>query len=490
MFKKLIFTIILSIFIFCCIFFICSNNISAQTSTDAIAIRVIPNSEHLSAKNWYKRQGFTGSPQSVIVDGYNGVRDGRTVYVNVSNVDDSGCIYTNIYLISYNQNAERVTMDIFSQIISHWKFNTNITGLGKCVRKSMSICMLDSDCSRDEYCVSKKAKLIRDTKRLEDFSEIKILLENYKEAKEFADAIPGDAKLDLPKNSLVYIYRANSIGSTYDCCGVMESGYGLCAGGMCVGSGICLTGNTALGSLPIINNANLNGWPGEEFNGFVSAIDPGGGSIVDWKIELVSPINSNEWVNAYDWNWDAGFNNFSIENTAIINQRKIHATATGLASYQGLYQVKISVTNDKGLTGSKILDVNSYSHEIEISSIAETVVIGLPPNTFSFLGLDSSHNSLTDIYFQSASLNGMPITTEAELNSHGFSLSGMDILKTTTPVQRTGDYEIVVYVQDPTSQNIKKNISANITITNDRPNLFAVGDQEIAIGNPVSINIG
>src|SRR3989339_130959 len=174
MFKKLIFTIILSIFIFCCIFFICSNNISAQTSTDAIAIRVIPNSEHLSAKNWYKRQGFTGSPQSVIVDGYNGVRDGRTVYVNVSNVDDSGCIYTNIYLISYNQNAERVTMDIFSQIISHWKFNTNITGLGKCVRKSMRICMLDSDCSRDEYCVSKKAKLIRDTKRLEDFSEIKI----------------------------------------------------------------------------------------------------------------------------------------------------------------------------------------------------------------------------------------------------------------------------------------------------------------------------
>src|SRR3989339_15686 len=370
---------------------------------------------------------------------------------------------------------------------------------------------------------------IRDTKRLEDFSEIKILLENYKEvhgyypklnagtylpnnsisvwpswqerfsqevgttipkdpvnklgdcgdarfneitcwdeeAKEFADAIPGDAKLDLPKNSLVYIYRANSIGSTYDCCGVMESGYGLCAGGMCVGSGICLTGNTALGSLPIINNANLNGWPGEEFNGFVSAIDPGGGSIVDWKIELVSPINSNEWVNAYDWNWDAGFNNFSIENTAIINQRKIHATATGLASYQGLYQVKISVTNDKGLTGSKILDVNSYSHEIEISSIAETVVIGLPPNTFSFLGLDSSHNSLTDIYFQSASLNGMPITTEAELNSHGFSLSGMDILKTTTPVQRTGDYEIVVYVQDPTSQNIKNNISGLITGTPD-----------------------
>src|SRR3989339_61663 len=489
MFKKLIFTIILSIFIFCCIFFICSNNISAQTSTDAIAIRVIPNSEHLSAKNWYKRQGFTGSPQSVIVDGYNGVRDGRTVYVNVSNVDDSGCIYTNIYLISYNQNAERVTMDIFSQIISHWKFNTNITGLGKCVRKSMSICMLDSDCSRDEYCVSKKAKLIRDTKRLEDFSEIKILLENYKEVHGYYPKL--NAGTYLPNNSISVWPSwqerfSQEVGTTIPKDPVNKLGD---CGDARFNEITCWDEEAKEFADAIPGDANLDGWPGEEFNGFVSAIDPGGGSIVDWKIELVSPINSNEWVNAYDWNWDAGFNNFSIENTAIINQRKIHATATGLASYQGLYQVKISVTNDKGLTGSKILDVNSYSHEIEISSIAETVVIGLPPNTFSFLGLDSSHNSLTDIYFQSASLNGMPITTEAELNSHGFSLSGMDILKTTTPVQRTGDYEIVVYVQDPTSQNIKKNISANITITNDRPNLFAVGDQEIAIGNPVSINI-
>src|SRR3989339_455913 len=110
MFKKLIFTIILSIFIFCCIFFICSHN------------------------------------------------------------------------------------------ISHWKFNTNITGLGKCVRKSMSICMLDSDCSRDEYCVSKKAKLIRDTKRLEDFSEIKILLENYKEVHGYYPKL--NAGTYLPNNSI------------------------------------------------------------------------------------------------------------------------------------------------------------------------------------------------------------------------------------------------------------------------------------------------
>ena len=437
MFKKLIFTIILSIFIFCCIFFICSNNISAQTSTDAIAIRVIPNSEHLSAKNWYKRQGFTGSPQSVIVDGYNGVRDGRTVYVNVSNVDDSGCIYTNIYLISYNQNAERVTMDIFSQIISHWKFNTNITGLGKCVRKSMSICMLDSDCSRDEYCVSKKAKLIRDTKRLEDFSEIKILLENYKEvhgyypklnagtylpnnsisvwpswqerfsqevgttipkdpvnklgdcgdarfneitcwdeeAKEFADAIPGDAKLDLPKNSLVYIYRANSIGSTYDCCGVMESGYGLCAGGMCVGSGICLTGSTGMG----MSNAILNNPPvfneysipftttGQEFNGFVVASDPDGDNIT-WTF---NPDPLPIW---------AGWSEFlKLQGTPIENQKKLYA---GIAGNEGDYSFQIVLNDGRG-------GITAKSFTIKVGQYCSLPWGGSIPNGDSIIAYQS-----------------------------------------------------------------------------------------------------
>src|SRR3990167_3945389 len=55
---------------------------SPQSSSDAIALRVIPNPDHLSPGLWYYRQGFNGSPQALTVDGYDAVRDGRTVYVN------------------------------------------------------------------------------------------------------------------------------------------------------------------------------------------------------------------------------------------------------------------------------------------------------------------------------------------------------------------------------------------------------------------------
>ena len=73
----------------------------AQTSPDAIAIRVMPNQDHLNAAEWYRAQKFSGSPQFILVDGYGGVRDGRTVYVNVANIS-TGNLYTNIYLISKN----------------------------------------------------------------------------------------------------------------------------------------------------------------------------------------------------------------------------------------------------------------------------------------------------------------------------------------------------------------------------------------------------
>ncbi|MEA3463790.1 MAG: hypothetical protein U9R14_01820, partial [Patescibacteria group bacterium] len=166
------------------------------TSPDAIAIRVIPNSSHYSALRWYQEQGFTGSPQSLIIDGYEAVRDGRTVYVNAANAIGDN-LYTNIYLISYNQDSEQATVDIFSQILNHWKFNTNITGAGNCSISSISClsqddcldnyicdsnqnkcvlensinCLIDSDCPDNLFCDSDKAEITRDTKRLSDLAE-------------------------------------------------------------------------------------------------------------------------------------------------------------------------------------------------------------------------------------------------------------------------------------------------------------------------------
>ncbi|MFH1773051.1 MAG: hypothetical protein ABH818_01700, partial [Patescibacteria group bacterium] len=55
---------------------------AADRSSDAVGVRVMPNPEHWSIQRWYKMQRFTGSPQPIVVDGYDALRDGRTVYVN------------------------------------------------------------------------------------------------------------------------------------------------------------------------------------------------------------------------------------------------------------------------------------------------------------------------------------------------------------------------------------------------------------------------
>jgi hypothetical protein len=136
---------------------------ASGVSPDAIAFRVMSNTSHLSPARWYQENiKVKGSLQTLTVDGYQAVREGRTVYVNAANVVDSDNdgnldqLYTNIYIISYNQAAENATIDIFGQILKHWKFNFNITE------------------------APKKAKIVRDTKRLVDLSDMRLALANYR----------------------------------------------------------------------------------------------------------------------------------------------------------------------------------------------------------------------------------------------------------------------------------------------------------------------
>ncbi len=160
----------------------------AATSSDAIAVRVLPNNNHYSAARWYKEQNLHGSPQAMFVDGYEAVRDGRTVYVAATNVIDtdnnntvskSDVLYTNIYLISYNQESEKSTLDILGQLLSHWKFNINISKPGICKATSVA-CSSNSDCATTDYCVSSKAAVIRDVKRLADLADLNTTLTTYK----------------------------------------------------------------------------------------------------------------------------------------------------------------------------------------------------------------------------------------------------------------------------------------------------------------------
>jgi len=208
-----------------------------STTTDAIAVRIVANPAQYSINEWYAKQKFAGSPQKIKVDGYDAIRDNRTVYVaatnlkgycqaesQIGNQDPSGSacsnnsdcpkdhdrcalsrIYFNIYIITYNQDATVQTSDVFGKILASWKFNNNLNNdLGDCSfphRNCGSIsdcgdakdytcshdwgcvsthkCLSDADCS-DSLCNSPKASLLRDVKRLESLNKVNQALSSYK----------------------------------------------------------------------------------------------------------------------------------------------------------------------------------------------------------------------------------------------------------------------------------------------------------------------
>ncbi|MEI6529494.1 MAG: hypothetical protein WCN88_03805 [Candidatus Falkowbacteria bacterium] len=211
--RKAKLAIFFGIFLVFSLFFVFRQS-SAQISggSDAIAVRIIPNPNHYSIYRWYDSQGFKGSPQALSVDGYEAVRDGRTVYVNAANIKGKS-IYTNIYLISYNQDPSPKTVDILGQIVKYWKFNNDIVEQSnpgpQCAISSLS-CLSDADCSKDQTCASSgiassscqlkvsvncstddscpqnffcnsiKSKIIRDLNRIGKTEELKDALFAYK----------------------------------------------------------------------------------------------------------------------------------------------------------------------------------------------------------------------------------------------------------------------------------------------------------------------
>ena len=155
-------------------------------SPDAIAMRIISNPDHYSALRWYNEKvTVKGSPQLLSVDGYPAVRDGRSVYVSAANVDVSvPVLYTNIYIISYNQSAEQATQDIFGQILSSWRFNINLdSSAGFCSALTSQNCLTDKECGEFGYCSSFKARVTRDTIRMARLMDLKASLESYKKKK-------------------------------------------------------------------------------------------------------------------------------------------------------------------------------------------------------------------------------------------------------------------------------------------------------------------
>ena len=124
---------------------------------DAIGVRVLQNPGYLSPIAWFQDQGFTGAPSSTTVDGYEAAQDGTTVYVSAAN--QTGDIYPNIYVISYNDDASAEAQTIFDLVLANWKFNANdevVTDVNLCqttdgnyvqdTTGAFRSCTLDGDC--------------------------------------------------------------------------------------------------------------------------------------------------------------------------------------------------------------------------------------------------------------------------------------------------------------------------------------------------------
>jgi len=407
------------------------------TSPDAIAIRVIPNPDHHGISRWYNEQGFKGSPQALTIDGYEALRDGRTVYVNAANVVGDE-LYTNIYLISYNQDAEAATKSILDQIISHWKFNTNIAGS------------------------EQKARITRDTKRLSRLAEIKIAVENYKEdkgyypklaagtylanktistwpswqqtlAKElgvglptdpinklgeclgydsatcwkesdktFAGTILADGALELPADSNALVYTAAADGSSYNVCAIMESGLVsvVLSAGACAGSAIETVqyGETAINHPPTITCGSLVGPPAKEFKGYISASDPNGDTL-SWSINT----GGTTWTG-----WSAPPEKRDTINS---NQKEIHAERAG---NEGSYSFSVTVDDGRGGQTTKTCLINIGSALPVVTPITDKEIVIGETLDFMIYATDPGGN-----YPLSFTINpSLNYTVEGDRNGH------------------------------------------------------------------------
>ena len=501
------------------------NYLSAQTSPDAIAIRVIPNPGNYSPLRWYNEQGFTGSPQFLIVDGYEAIRDGRTVYVNVANISNN-ILYTNIYLISYNQDAESATVDIFGHILSHWKFNTNIIGIGNCSDGTNNPCLTDSDCQPSGYCNSPKANITRDTKRLADLVEANLALENYKntngrypdlsagsylpnktistwpswqetlggelgatlpqdpinelgtcvgydpatcwndETKEFADIDTTDPALNPPAGSNIFVYSAVAGGSGMEICAIMESGYVQGVGnGACSGSATTVTYvGTTVNNSPQFTGSNLAGFSGDEYIGYISASDPDGDTLT-WSIDTGEPSYWNLWSASP-----------IMQLSGAETQREIYAATAGEA---GDYTFSVTVDDGRGEENSITqqsftININNDSPEISANNKIYTAST-ITPIDYQLTTQDSEDN-----YPLTASINPEPSTTILGFSSSFMESSGIYTYAITGTPSTSNVFD------DSSTQNIY-NFTINVTdvFKSQSTENFTI----TVINNPPEINI-
>jgi len=149
---------------------------------DVIGARIYENPDFLSPLDWYKQTVTNpGQPSNVSIDGYYGLKDGRTTYVGAADLKadlkkENG-VYSYNYLISYSDKAEQETIKVFNELLSNWDFNTNIS-------------------------LNDKNRLRNDLLRIYDINEIKNILTNYYNKNEIYPVLGAGTYVKGKTNSL------------------------------------------------------------------------------------------------------------------------------------------------------------------------------------------------------------------------------------------------------------------------------------------------
>lgn len=158
---------------------------TATANTDTIGIRVVRNDVGLSPLEWYQSQGFTGKPTAIeAIDGYQAIQDGRTVYIAGTNVVASNGeprVYSNIYIVAYNEGASETTKAVHREMLKNIRLNINLNNARVCSGDIAKSCTHDRECAPNAgVCLSDIDKLHRDSIRVGDLSRMSVGLNGAK----------------------------------------------------------------------------------------------------------------------------------------------------------------------------------------------------------------------------------------------------------------------------------------------------------------------
>lgn len=149
-------------------FFYKNPNVNPTTHVqDAVGLMVWKNDGHLSPADWYKKQfGKDGGSATSQVCGYEAMRVGTTMYIAGTNLDATHVLYTNMYVLGYNDGASSDVVNIYNQMLGNLTLNINS----------------DAFANNDTDSVAALQQLRRDTKRMADLASLQSTLLSYDSA--------------------------------------------------------------------------------------------------------------------------------------------------------------------------------------------------------------------------------------------------------------------------------------------------------------------